>query len=123
MHYVIIILQLIVGLSLLNVWVVQFHKPTRWRGGCAANIIEEFDAYGLPLWSCYVIGTLKVLLASLLIVAIWLQFLLVPVALALSFLLLGSVAMHLKIKDPLYKSFPALLFLIMCLFIAFYGSY
>ncbi|TFG78445.1 MAG: DoxX family protein, partial [Flavobacteriales bacterium] len=32
----------------------------------------------------------------------------------------GSVAVHVKIKDPLKKSFPALLFLAMCLVIAFH---
>lgn len=46
MEYFRIALQLIVGLSLLNVWLVQNKKPTRWRGGNATTIIEEFQVGG-----------------------------------------------------------------------------
>jgi hypothetical protein len=35
----------------------------------------------------------------------------------LTVLLLGSVAMHIKVKDALYKSFPATLFIVMNLII------
>ncbi len=118
MNYVIIAMQIIVGLSILNVWLIQHKKATKWRGGNATTIIEEFDTYGLPVWMCYAVGTMKVILAILLIVSIWYPILKEPSALGLAFLLLGSIAMHFKIKDPLYKSFPAFLFLIMCTLIA-----
>ena len=119
MNYVIIALQVIVGISILNVWLVQNKKPTRWRGGDAKTILEEFQVYGLPKWMCYLVGTLKVVLAIALIAAIWYPILKQPAAIGLAALLLGSVAMHVKINDPLIKSFPALLFLTMCLVIAF----
>lgn len=119
MEYLDIALQLIVGLSILNVWLIQYNKPTQWRGGNATTIKEEFTAYGLPVWSCYVIGALKVMLALALISAIWLPLLLKPAAIGLALLLAGSVLMHIKIKDPLKKSFPAFLFLSMCLYLAF----
>ena len=119
MNYVIIALQVIVGISILNVWLVQNKKPTRWRGGDAKTLLEEFQVYGLPKWMCYLVGTLKVALAVALIAAIWYPILKQPAAIGLAALLLGSVAMHVKINDPLIKSFPALLFLIMCLVIAF----
>jgi len=119
MNYIIIALKVIVGLSILNVWLVQYNKDTRWRGGDATNIFEEFEAYGLPTWTVYVIGTLKVILAILLMVSIWYPVLQFPAALGLAGLLTGSIAMHFKISDPLIKSFPAALFLTMCLFIAF----
>ena len=67
----------------------------------------------------YVIGTLKVILALLLIAAIWYPVLQFPAAVGLATLLAGSVLMHLKIGDPLYKSVPAALFLVMCLVIAY----
>ncbi|MBQ4820534.1 DoxX family protein [Aquimarina sp. MMG016] len=118
MNYVIIAMQVIVGLSILNVWLVQNKKPTKWRGGKAKTIFEEFKAYGLPIWSCYVIGDLKVILAILLIASIWYPVIKEPAALGLALLLLGSIAMHFKIKDPLYKSFPAFLFFLMCTLIA-----
>lgn len=119
MDYIITILQIVVGLSILNVWLIQKNKPTKWRGGNATTIVEEFQAYGLPVWMCYVVGTLKVALALALLAAIIHPELKQPAALGLAILLSGSVLMHLKIKDPLIKSFPALLFLTMCLIIAF----
>lgn len=121
MDYLIITLQLIVGLSILNVWLVQYNKDTRWRGGNATTIFEEFEAYGLPTWSVYVVGTIKVVLALMLIAGIWVPLLQVPAAMGLAFMLAGSVAMHFKISDPLIKSFPAALFLTMCIIIAYVG--
>jgi len=119
MNYITIALQFIVAISILNVWLIQKNKATQWRGGDATTIIEEFKVYGLPVWMCYVIGILKVLLALGLIAAIWYPELRQPSALGLAILLLGSIIMHLKIKDPLKKSIPAFLFFIMCLYIAF----
>ncbi len=119
MDYLIIALQLIVGLSILNVWLIQNKKNTRWRGGNATTIVEEFQEYGLPVWSVYVVGVIKVILALLLIAAIWFPALRFPAAIGLALMLAGSVAMHFKISDPLIKSFPAALFLVMCLIIAY----
>lgn len=119
MDYLIIALQLIVGFSILNVWLVQNQKNTRWRGGDATTIVEEFQVYGLPVWSVYVIGTAKVILALMLIASIWYPAVQFPAAIGLAVLLAGSVAMHFKISDPLIKSFPAALFLVMCLVIAY----
>jgi uncharacterized membrane protein YkgB len=121
MEYLLIALQLIVGLSLINVWLIQPPKATRYRGGDATTIIEEFQVYGLPVWSVYVIGAIKVLLSILLIVGIWYPILKFPAAVGLALLLAGSVTMHFKIGDPLYKSFPAALFLLMCATIAYFS--
>jgi hypothetical protein len=121
MEIVIKILQVIVGISILNVWLIQYNKPTRWRGGNANTILEEFKAYGLPAWSCYVIGTLKVVLAIMLLAALWYPGIKLVAASGLAFLLAGSISMHFRINDPILKSFPAALFMIMCLVIIFYG--
>ena len=89
---------------------------------CVKKILkEEFKVYGLPDWSFYVIGFLKITLSIGLIASIWLPEFLQPSALGLAFLLVGSIAMHIKIKDPIKKSFPALLFLLMCLGLAYAG--
>lgn len=121
MEYVLIALQLIVGLSLINVWLIQPKKSTPYRGGDATTITEEFQVYGLPAWSVYVIGAIKVLLGILLIVGIWYPMLRFPAAIGLAFLLASSVTMHFKIGDPLIKSFPAALFMTMCLVIAYFS--
>ncbi|HBR55369.1 MAG TPA: hypothetical protein DEA82_14755 [Flavobacteriaceae bacterium] len=119
MEYLLIALKIIVAFSLLNVWLIQYNKPTRWRGGDAQNIVEEFKVYGLPVWMCYVVGFLKVSLAIVLLVSIWFPAYEDYAALGLAILLLGSILMHFKIKDPMMKSFPAFLFMLMCLTIYF----
>lgn len=119
MEYLLIAFQAIVGLSILNVWLVQANKNTKWRGGNATTIKEEFRAYGLPAWSVMVVGAIKVGLALMLLAGIWFPGLTFAAAAGLATMLAGSVAMHFKINDPLIKSFPAGLFLLMCLVIAY----
>lgn len=108
MNLVISICQILVALCLLNVWLLRFQRSTPYRGGDARSMREEFAAYGLPGWSPYVIGTLKVGSALCLLAGVWLRFLVFPSALLVAVLMLGALAMHLKIRDPLKKSVPAL---------------
>ena len=117
--YGIIALKIIVGISILNVWLLQKNKATKWRGGESQNIFEEFEVYGFSKQFCYVIGFLKVSLALLLLASIQFQVLALVGSLGLAILLLGSILMHFKIKDPLYKSFPAFLFFVMNLLIVY----
>jgi len=119
MEILIIALKLIVGLSILNVWLVRSKKSTAWRGGDANNIVEEFRAYGLPVWFMRSVGTAKVGLAVLLIASIFYQQVEDVAAFGIAFLMLGAVSMHIKISDPLKKSFPAFTFLVLSLVIAF----
>ncbi len=118
MDYFRILLQLIVAFGILNVWLLRARKATPFRGGAAKSLREEFAAYGLPDWFMRVIGVLKVGLALALLVSIWLPRVAAPAALGLGLLMLGALAMHLKVKDPLKKSLPALTVLILCLAIA-----
>ena len=127
MEEVKIALKIIVGLSLLNVWLLQYNKPSRWRGGDAKTMMQEFDVYGLGSILCYVVGFLKVGFSLALIASIWFADLELVAAgdqilnieklsaSALGLLLTGSILMHIKIKDALIKSFPAALFLLFCL--------
>ncbi len=118
MEYVVIALKCIVGLSILNVWLVRGKKSTEWRGGDAGNIREEFKAYGLPVWFMYTIGTFKVALAVLLLASIFYPGVELIAAYGIAILMLGAVSMHIKIGDPLKKSFPAFTFLVLSLAIA-----
>jgi len=118
LEYVIILLQLIVGISLLNVWLIQPNKPSRWRGGDAKTLKEEFNVYGLPEQLFYIIGFFKVGFAVILLASIYFSAYTDLAAYGLAFFLSGSILMHIKIKDPIEKSFPAVLFLSMCLVIA-----
>ena len=110
--------QLIIALGLLNVWLLRSGKATAWRGGSARNMREEFAAYGLPAWFMWVVGGLKVSLAILLIVGLWVDTVTSPAAIGIAVLMLGAIAMHVKVGDPLRKSLPATSLLLLCLFIA-----
>jgi uncharacterized membrane protein YphA (DoxX/SURF4 family) len=109
------VLQVIVGLGLLNVWLLRSTAATPYRGGKATTLKEEFAAYGLPEGAWYVVGALKVAAGILLIAGVWLP---LPVDIAagvVAVLMVGALAMHLKVRDPLMKSLPAALMLAMCL--------
>ena len=107
------ILQVIMACGLLNVWLLRFNKHTPFRGGSSKSLKEEFASYGLPSWFSYFIGALKVSSAILFIAGIWVKELILPVSILVSSLMVGAILMHLKIRDPLLKSLPALLMLIM----------
>ncbi len=119
MEYLEIALKIIIGLSILNVWLIRANKSTAWRGGDASNIREEFRAYGLPKWFMYVIGTLKVILALMLLASIFYSQVELIAAYGIAFLMLGAVFMHFKIGDPLKKALPAFTFLILSLAVVF----
>ena len=118
-EYIVIALKIIVGVSILNVWLVQSKKPTKWRGGDATSIIEEFSVYGLSKTFYNVVFVVKVGLAILLLASIKYDFLTLYSSIGLAALLGGSIAMHIKVKDALFKSFPAFLFMAMNLIIAY----
>jgi len=108
-------LQLVAGLGILNVWILRFSQSTTYRGGDASNMKEEFASYGLPSWCVYLIGFLKISSALGLIVGIFVPLLIVPSAILLALLMLGALAMHVKVSDPLKKMIPALSMLALCL--------
>ena len=116
----IMILQLIISIGLINVWLLRFNKATEYRGGNAKNMNEEFIAYGLPEWSMYLVGFLKVAIAIMLIVSIWIEELLFYNLIVLTALMIAAVFMHLKVKDPIKKSYPALSILFMIALIMYF---
>ena len=108
-----IVIQILIALTILNVWLVRFGKPTSWRGDSASNMKEEFEVYGLPGWFVPLIGGAKLVLAAALVVGVWVPALVQPAAIGMAILMAGAVAMHLKVQDPPEKSFPA--FSMLCL--------
>jgi hypothetical protein len=79
---------------------------------------EEFAAYGLPTWSVPAVGFFKLACAAALIAGIWVPVLVRPAAIGLAILMLGAVAMHIKVKDPAKKALPAFCMLVLCLVVA-----
>ena len=123
LDYLSILLKLIIFFSLMNVWFVRFSKPTPYRGGNARSMKEEFDVYGISPAGMYAVGAIKVLLAMLLIFSIWQDFYSIPAAGGMGIMMLGAIAMHIKVDDPGIRSFPAVLFLLMCVVIVLIDTF
>lgn len=115
------ICQVLVGVSVLNVWLVRANKSTPYRGGNAKTIFEEFAVYGLPGWSVYAIGFLKLLFATFLLVGLWITKLATIGGTGMALLMLGAVAMHIRVKDPLKKAMPAGIFFLLSLVPVIWG--
>lgn len=121
MDTLILIFKIVITLGILNVWLLRFNKQTEWRGAGAGSMNDEFAKYGLPTWFVPIIGFLKLGFATLLIISIFqdgydLAFI---GAVGMGILMIGAIAMHIKISDPIKRSLPAFLMLVMSAFIAF----
>ena len=123
LHLLAMVLQVVVSLGLLNVWLVRSGLKTPYRGSNAASLKDEFKAYGLPFWFFCFIGILKVGAALILLLGLWLPSLVLPAALTVVFLMLGALAMHIKIGDPWLKSMPAVIMLLLSLSLCLLTSY
>ncbi len=109
--------KLIIFAGIVNVWFFRANRGTRWRGGQAESMQEEFEVYGLSRAMMLMVGTLKVVSAIVLVISIWYPFLAVPASAAMGFLMVGAIWMHLRVRDPLKKSLPAFLLLLLSVFI------
>lgn len=108
MEYIGIISQIIIAIGIYNVWLFRYGQSTNYRGGNATNMKEEFAVYGLPAWSVNVIGGIKLLAATLLLIGIYYNPIVMPAAITMIVLMIGAFVMHLRVQDPLYKSLPAI---------------
>lgn len=93
---------------ILNVWFNRFDRDTGYRGGEATNMKEEFAEYGLSETQMYAVGAAKVSLATGLLVGLFVPKVVRPSALGLAAFMLGALGMHIKVKDPIVRSAPAL---------------
>lgn len=64
------ILSVIVGLTVINVWLFRSNRSTSYRGGDASNLLEEFQVYGLDDYFL-IIGIVKVSLAIMLLLSLY----------------------------------------------------
>jgi hypothetical protein len=113
-----LVAQWIIGLGILNVWILRPQIATAYRSGHARNMKEEFAAYGLPVWFMYAIGAVKVGLALALILGTWQPAIVRPAAFAMAALMTGAVVMHIKVKDTLTKTLPSFIMLGLSAFVA-----
>lgn len=99
--------MVIVAAVVLNVWFFRFGKATIYRGGDATNMVEEFAAYGLSETMVYMVGGLKILAALGLLIGLFNKKTIIPAAALMAALMLGAIAMHLKVGDEAIKFLPA----------------
>ena len=112
------VLCVIVGLTVINVWLFRSGKSTSYRGGDASNLMEEFEVYGLGDYFM-TIGIIKVSLAVLLLLSIYFNKLKLISSLGIAIMMLVAVYMHFSVGDELIKSMPASVMLFSCLIIAY----
>jgi hypothetical protein len=112
------ILSVIVGLTVINVWLFRSGKSTSYRGGDASSLMEEFVVYGLGDYFL-TIGIIKVGLAILLILSLYYQKLRLISASGIGLMMLVAIFMHFSVGDELIKSMPASVMLISCIIIAY----
>ena len=115
MEILVKICQLIVALGLLNVWLLRRKQATEYRGGNAKDMEQEFAAYGLSSGIMWTVCSLKIAAAIALLIGLFLPAFVAPAASLLVLLMLGALAMHIKVKDPLKKSLPAAGVLLLCI--------
>ena len=102
-----IFLQALVAASIFFVWVVRYD-----------NIIHEFKQYGFPNWLRDLVGILKLTFALLLLLGIQRASLAMIGGLGIAGLMGCTFAMHLRVKNPLFKMMPSLTLLALATIIA-----
>jgi len=111
MEYTGTISLVIIAIDFYNVWLLRYGQSTQYRGGNASNMKEECEVYGLPSWSVNVVGAIKLIAATLLLIGIYFETLVMPAAITMIILMPGAFAMHLRIRAPFQKipagHFPA----------------
>jgi len=107
METLLLILQIVLALGIYNVWLVRPNRATAYRGDGARSLRAEFAAYGLPAAMMYVVGGIKLASATGLLVGIWMPMLVPLFAVVLAVMMLGAISMHVKIKDSLKQTAPA----------------
>ena len=113
--WLLILLQAAVALGLLNVWLLRPRSATPYRGKDARTLRGEFEAYGLPAAAFWIVGGLKVTAGVILLLGIFapLPGLVSVAAGTVVVLMVGALAMHLKVGDPMIRSLPALIMLVL----------
>ena len=112
------ILSVVVGLTVINVWLFRSNRSTSYRGGDANSLLEEFQVYGLEDYFL-IIGIVKVSLAIMLLLSLYFKKLSFFASIGIGIMMLVAVYMHVNVGDEIIKSMPASVMLASCLIIAY----
>ena len=122
MNFVSNLFQVIIALGIFNVWLLRFSKATPYRGKDASSLKSEFAAYGLSESMFYMVGVLKLSAAVALLLGIFIPSLVMSGAAVMTVLMLGAIAMHVKVSDPINKLLPATVVCLMSVFLLVQSS-
>lgn len=111
------LLQLVVGVSILTVWIFRSTKASAYRVGGAQTLAEEFTEVGVPEWVYDVLRILKPIFAFLLVIGIVYKPFFFPCITFTTLVMLGAVGAHLKVRDSFAKWWPAATLLAFCFII------
>lgn len=115
------LLHVVIGTSIMSVWLLRVNKASKYRTGHAQTLQEEFTIVGLPDWLYRMVRVFKPFVAFLLIVSIMYKPFKIPCLITVTLLMVGAVCSHIVVKDALIKYVPALLLLTMCIIALFYS--
>ncbi|MBX9806725.1 MAG: DoxX family protein [Flavobacteriaceae bacterium] len=101
-----VLAQIIVAASVAFVWIFRIH-----------NVIKEFNQFGLSDVTRSFVGFSKTALATLLIVGIWYDSLVMIPALLMGLFMVAAQYFHFKAGNPFQQRLPSLLLLLLCVFI------
>ena len=107
MENIAIAAQLIIAVSIVIVWVFRFD-----------NIVVEFKQYGLSNTLRNIVGSLKISLATILVLGIWYHEFLFISSLIMAFLMVCAQIAHISVKNPFIKYVPSFCLLVLSLFVA-----
>ena len=108
-----IICQIVIALGIFNVWVLRRDRATAYRPAGAENLRDEFARYGFPDWVRKSVGTAKLSLAGLLLLGIFFPQVAAPAAAGMALLMISAIGAHVRVRDPLAKSVPAFVLLLL----------
>ena len=111
------LLQLIVGVSIVFVWVCRTHVQSPYRVGNARSLAEEFEEAGFGQHVFTVVSILKPIFAFLLIIGIVYEPFFIPCMAFTTLGMMGAMYAHLKVKDSFSKWWPAATLLLFCVII------
>jgi uncharacterized membrane protein YphA (DoxX/SURF4 family) len=106
MHNFVISLQALIAGAVFFVWVVRY-----------ANIVREFEQFGLPDWLRDLVGILKLTFSLLLLLGIERGWLAVVGGSGIAILMAAAVFTHLRVRNPFAKMLPSLTLLVLSSFV------
>ena len=111
-------LQLIIGCSIVFIWVCRTTTPSAYRVGQAKTLSEEFEQAGFSQNMYTIVSVLKPIFAFLLIIGIVYKPFFIPCMTFTTIAMAGALYAHVKVKDDIKKMLPAITLLVFC-FIVF----